>query len=719
MKSLTSKINNMKSLKIACTLIIALLFQTAVAQDWVSYQSQSQVNDLVDNGTELILATDAGLVVVNKNTLEKTIFNAGNSILPKSHIQTVAMAPNGDTWIGTYDVKLFRFDGVNFQDMTTPDDPSFVAGNTQIYNLEIAPNGDLWMGTTSGIYQKSGANWSHYDANDLGVSFFEAWDLAIDDAGDIFVASVDLFKFSNNTWSQISDNMVISNYLHAELLFAENGDLYMAGDLDKIGKLSSSGWETYDLGTLVPNGSLVKSIAEDSAGDIYIQSQADGIFKLENDAWVQQNNAQTAAADNKSDYFYIDADNKMWLNSNIQLTSLLNSNLETTTISNHTIPSNAISSLNTGNDGSVYIHAGYGYPISVVDGNGNWSTIELPANWTQFENIYDILYLSNNDIWIGTSLGIHHYDGTWEFMNEGLCRDIQVNSQGDLYILKELSILKISNGTTTEITSANSPLNPNAVFLAGMGIDANDKLWIASGGDNVIQTLDTDGNWISYNETAHPAIQNLTGAFHFDVNGNVWITNDGIGAIKYDGVEFFNPFVGNTNQMANSNVRAIESDADGKLYFSHPYGITTYLDGEFDDILLDPNEVAHQNTSAITKIEFDSDGVLWWTSNRSGTFSYGMKSTSIFSTAAASIEVALYPNPASNYVSLAFELDEIADVEIAIYNSMGQLAVQNVVQRSNTGANTQILDVHSLPAGFYSIQVRINEVIVSKNLVIQ
>ena len=97
-------------------------------------------------------------------------------------------------------MKIARFDGSNFQDAFFPNDPSFVAGSTNLYNLEIAPNGDFWMGTTRGIFQKQGTNYNHYDQAALGSSFFEPWDLIIDDLGTVFVASIDVHKFEGGVW---------------------------------------------------------------------------------------------------------------------------------------------------------------------------------------------------------------------------------------------------------------------------------------------------------------------------------------------------------------------------------------------------------------------------------------------------------------------------------------------------------------------------------------
>ena len=59
---------------IKSSFILAFTFLFTIAlqgQEWVSYQSQQQVNDLIETAEDLLLATDAGLVTVNKLTLEK------------------------------------------------------------------------------------------------------------------------------------------------------------------------------------------------------------------------------------------------------------------------------------------------------------------------------------------------------------------------------------------------------------------------------------------------------------------------------------------------------------------------------------------------------------------------------------------------------------------------------------------------------------------------
>ena len=98
-----------------------LFFQGLLkAQEWESFESPQQINDLVDTGEELLMATDAGLVVLNKTTLERSIFNVNNSSLPTNHIQTITLSSNGQAYIGTYDMVMALFNGSDFVDFFVP-----------------------------------------------------------------------------------------------------------------------------------------------------------------------------------------------------------------------------------------------------------------------------------------------------------------------------------------------------------------------------------------------------------------------------------------------------------------------------------------------------------------------------------------------------------------------------------------------------------------------
>lgn len=705
----------MNNLKFAFVFIFTFsLLASSIAQDWISYQSQLGINDLVETNNELLMATSAGLVVMDKTTLAKTIYNKGNTSLSNNHIQTITQAPNGNTWIGTYDVSLAQFDGNDFQEVPVPAGKAYTPGSTELYDFEIAPNGDFWLGTEDGVIHKAGNTWTHYDELELGATFFKAWDIVISPSGEVFLATNEVLQFNNGTWTDIMGSSTLQAYLDADLFFDSSGDLFLAGDLDNIGRYDGNQWESLSHPL---NGSQIRGFAEDSNGDIYFQSQYDGIFKLENNTWIQQSDAQTQAVNNQVSYFHIDEQGRRWLNSNIHLSVNDNGTIQSTLISQHTLESNGIINLKKGMDGSMVFVSYSDNNMAAVDPQGNWSFIPLPNSLGIGEFLLDLSFFSANDIWLGTAFGLYHYDGNqWDFNALGFCRGIAVDSQGKIYVRSDGKIYIIEGGNISEINPSNSPLLNKPII--GHGIDANDNLWLAPYEENLIQKVSPNGTWTNFSQMDHPAIEDIEGDFHFDVNGNMWVPRSGVGVIRYDGTSFTNPYDGNITQMDNYNVFSVESDLNGKMYFSHQYGVTTWEDGVWADLLIE--DVPQVNSSHHAHHRFDNQGNLWWASTRYGVFAYP---TGITNTQALvleeKIDFNLYPNPASSFTTLDFVLEEAAEVTILLYNQIGQTIANLSLGKVPVGNHQETIDFNHLPRGIYNIQLQINQQSSTRRIIIQ
>ena len=642
-----TNIETMNFSKFFILFVLAISLQISlVAQNWVSHVSQSQVNELLDNGTELLMVTDAGLVVMNKMTLEKTIFTKTNTSILDHRLEQIVEAPNGAIWVVTHNAVAWRFDGTDFQDMTIPASPEYDS-DAELFGFDIAPNGDFWFATKEGVFHQEGTSWNFYGTNVFGADFFEAWDVIVADNGDVFVAAIDLFRFSNGVWFDILLGSNLQNYLHSDLFIASDGDLYMAGDLDEIGHFDGSTWQEYSLSglPLTSNfftGSQVKGITEDQAGDIYIQTQNDGIFKLTGTTWTPQTDAETTLlSTNYASYFYIDAQDRRWLNYNIHLTVNDGGTIQSTLISETTLESNAVENIHKGANGHLFFITGSYDNISVKAPDGTWSLLPYPSTLALFEFKYDFLYLAADDIWMATNNGLHHYDGTaWTLNPLGFCRSFTVDSQGKIYVRGNGTIYIFDNGTMTEINASNSIIDPIS-NITGHGVDANDNLWIAerelgvTNGVNNVHKVAPDGTWTTYSSAAHPNITKTVGAFHFDVNGNVWIADDAYGVIKFDGTNWSKPLNGNGGAISDGNVDAIESDADGTVYFANSDGVTTITNGVLGEMLIpDLPEVPFSSTSDII---FDNAGTLWWANS-----SKGVQSLNLSGAIASELSIKVY-----------------------------------------------------------------------------
>jgi len=624
----------MNFLKIACFFVSITLFQGSVyAQEWVSYESQQQINDLLDTGDELLMATDAGLVVMNKTTLEKTVFNKANSNLSNNHIVSIAVK--------------------------------------------------------------------------------------IDNDGDVFIAASDVHKLSNGVWSNLTDNTELNNYLGADLFFTASGDMFLAGDLEEIGRFDGTSWQVYDQFDVDLNGSEIIGFTEDQAGDVYFNTIRNGIFKLVGDTWTQQIDVQTQAFNNETPYFYIDEDNNRWLNSNIYLSVNRNGNIESTTISQHTIEFNSSEKIYRDGNGKMYFIEAFNHNIATLDVDGNWSVFAMPIPSSLFENFKDLLVLDNGNMWLASNKGLYHYDGSeWMFNALGICNSFAVDSQGKIYVQSTDRIYLIEDDVITEYNTDNSEIS--TLIISGHGVDANDNLWIASfdwNGESMVQKLSPDGTWTNYTQADYPAIKQVRGGFSFDKEGNVWVP-DSWGALKFDGTNWTNPIADNASEIVNQDVHSIEVDAAGKIYFSHQFGVTTLFEEEWDNLL--NSGIPNEFSSASSTIQFDNEGTLWWGSNRHGVFSYSPASTtSVFSSIKKGAEFSVYPNPANNYSVVDFSIEEGAEVNIFIYNNLGQVQSNLILGQLPAGDFQQRIDVTNFPKGFYTIQLKVKDKVSTKTIIVQ
>ncbi|MGK0364677.1 MAG: sugar lactone lactonase YvrE [Saprospiraceae bacterium] len=497
-----------------------------------------------------------------------------------------------------------------------------------------------------------------------------------------------------------------------------SGDLFFGGDLDQIGRFNGVEWEEYDYEDFLPdfNGSQFIGFTEDLDGNVYFNTQRDGTFKLENNIWVPLDNAQTQAFDNETDYFYIDQQNKSWLNNNIDLSVSDNGNIQSTTISEYTIEANRTSGIHKDTDGRMYFISYSNENMAVKDADDNWSLFPLPTAALPFETFNDILFNAENDIWLASIEGLHHYDGTaWTFNALESCKSFAVDTQGKIYVIAIERIYIIENGVISEYNTTNSPIT--APYLSGHGVDSEDNLWIATGEVNTIYKVSSDGTWTTFTDSDYAAISNPKGNFHFDAAGNVWVSDSQVGAIKYDGTTWFNPFIGNFDEIENIDVESIESDATGKMYFAHHYGVVTLLNDEWGNLNIE--DIPH-NFSHNASIKFDDKGTLWYANTRYGVFSYTSQTiTNIYSEIEAASKFTIYPNPVLDYFNIGYTTNEKANLTASIYNSLGQL--QSILDLGvlPAGDYQQTVNVADLPKGFYSVQIQVNDKSYAKTMIVQ
>lgn len=79
--------------------------------------------------------------------------------------------------------------------------------------------------------------------------------------------------------------------------------------------------------------------------------------------------------------------------------------------------------------------------------------------------------------------------------------------------------------------------------------------------------------------------------------------------------------------------------------------------------------------------------------------------------------LAVFPNPASNLVSVKFEMDEDTEIYLQVLNTEGRILYSDNL-KANTGVNLFSVDVTSLPSGLYYLKLVANESAITKKFAI-
>jgi hypothetical protein len=69
----------------------------------------------------------------------------------------------------------------------------------------------------------------------------------------------------------------------------------------------------------------------------------------------------------------------------------------------------------------------------------------------------------------------------------------------------------------------------------------------------------------------------------------------------------------------------------------------------------------------------------------------------------------VFPNPASQSVTLAFDLMQQASVSAEIYDLVGKLHKVNTLESGTTGKEQQTIDVSHLPVGIYLMKIQVGD----------
>lgn len=191
----------------------------------------------------------------------------------------------------------------------------------------------------------------------------------------------------------------------------------------------------------------------------------------------------------------------------------------------------------------------------------------------------------------------------------------------------------------------------------------------------------------NYNNTFSDtwATQFLSGGYTFYRTGTTTVTADGYGTL-------ITPTATYTNVM---RVHMVQDYRDS-TYIGMPY-IITYNNDEY----VWYKEGTHYQIATIYTLTSSSGGLYYGGSYVAG--STGIDNSSDFISSSS-----LFPNPATDKVTIDFTLTENKEVNVQMLNATGQQVIMNQNAKGNRGLNTIQLDVANLSEGIYFAKITLD-----------
>ena len=695
------------SMRIFAILTCIFLYSNAFADESIThYTIQGQINNITDYGDYIWSSTSEGLVRINRNTFEQTVYNPSTET---TYFGIVETGPDGTVWImnkvsipAKTGVGLYNFDGENWgysqnrissftvdsqnriwsirEESRHPYEDSHYVEYHQL--LEVY-NGTEWTTVADvrndmnpfvclALDEKTNTFWigayeynfkiSVYDDSTY-VDEFKCSKLGgnnvpenvsiIDiDSKSVpwFLTTDKLYSYNNKTWETLP-----LEFEGGRTLFIDSNDIFWIGTGNGLIRYDGSVTRLYTTADGIIHN-IVNSITEDDNGNIWFATSV-GWSKFNGDKF-ESINYSAGLHSNYINNLYIDSSNAIWV----------------------------------GTDAGIDIFNGTKWKF-YTDYDG------LISN-----NLNDITEAPDNTFWVSQKTMISCFDGnTWtafdnlDFLKSNSVEKICVDSKNNVWACLKYNYLSQFNGDTWK--QYDYPVGQMNYFH-GMICDNNDILWIIIRDNKnkyYLFNFSENHEWID--KTPEEAYEIF--AVAKDQNNGIWlnaILKDSFkcALLYYDGTEWqiaaYLPedIIPITPTAMITDVMAV--DYSGKVWLgTKKSGVLVYGGNSWAIDTVAPGILT---SNGISDIVVDKNNTVWVGTYYNGIVSIPQNTNSVEQESAPS-EFSLlsnFPNPFNASTTVSFQLDEPGDVTLVIYNISGQKVRELVTESLPAGTHTFLWD---------------------------
>jgi len=620
---------SMKKIVLVFVLFFTILPVCAQLSDWQNINSLRWIRKMYMQNDNLWITTNGGIIKYNIESKEYSILNKANNSLPSNNVIAIT-CHDDDTWFGTKDKGFAKMRGNDIQLFNMTNTPLF--NDQYIGCLIFDSNDNLWVGGLLNFYKCDGNNWTSYTTQNSALSSFITFDvLKFDDNGtlwfggtdasekeqfgyytanegvktivcDKYVNSIDI-DADGNKWISTKYNG-ISKYDGKTMIHftKENSDIpsdnTFALTIDKKGyiwfgsgdclmKYDGINFTSYKV-PVEKDDDYVSCLILDGS-TVWLGTRFSGLFKfaegkmekvtIENNSMTTNTMTWSSAANSNGNVWIGTHDGLMYFDPNGK-SSLLFQNRDSM--------NNRIAAVQTDKVGNAWIALNYS-DTCLVKISGMDTTVYTTTNSPLVRGtINKICFDSQNHLWIGTDVGLYHYDGlSWRHydtknsqLKNNEIAGMAVDHNDVVWCgVIDNGLYRYDGTTWTNYNKDNSKLPSN--LIRTLAVDSKNRLWMDSGEEDGWGSIGVeygygltcfDGtNWITYNRSNSKIPSNTVMDITIDKNDNIWLCTFGdVGMTMFDGISNWTVYNVTNSGIANNDASKITIDSKrGMLWISH------------------------------------------------------------------------------------------------------------------------------------------------------
>lgn len=525
--------------------------------------------------------------------------------LPHNQVMSIAQTPDGYLWLGTWE-GLVRYNGLEFQVFDRSNTPA-LRGNG-IRSLRVAQDGALVIGTArNGVAIKRGDAWQTFGKAE-GLAQDEVMSALEDQRGRLWVATENMgltlldhgkvtqFNLGNgqlpsnvvfsmledrdgSLWAGTANGLVhfvegkptiltAAQGLPAAPLFnllqRRQGQLLVASERGVFRRIGHS-VHFERLSSQLPEDG-VPSLAEDAAGNLWIGTVNNGLFRL-SPAGVEHFTSRRELPNNRIPALFVDREDSVWVGTNAGLMRLSDAPF-TTWNSDQGMSDDYVRALALAPDGGIWIGTGRGLNL--------WQGNEIKAQYSRADglpgdSILSLLPARDGSLLVGTDTN---------------------------------GVLRLRNGKVIE-QHDNAHGMPGSNQVRALADDGAGTVWIGTT-RGLVRLRDKQYRLF---DRAQGLPRDFIIALHQTRDGALWVgTSNGAARILGDRVQPLD-----LNQAGHAqDVFGFHEDADGTLWMVTDRGLLRYRNGQLRSLGLKEGLPADTLFALID----DGLGYFWLTSNR-------------------------------------------------------------------------------------------------------